>query len=304
MNEDKPVILYHHNCPDGILSAELIKKYMLINCEPIMLGQHPKFGLNQFIRSIITKREVFVLDLAMDQNISKELCHYAKTVFYIDHHTIDFDIEKLEQKNLFFYHDLTKSTAKIIIDFLATKGIILSLSTLKCIELVNNLDMHIKMNDLETNIMEGWMSICKSNNSYYDYNILENCFYYDELQDCLKINNLGKYIIFEGKQSLSRKQTTYAELCKKIKITFIDGNKTAVIEHYEKNDLANYILDTIPDIEIAVVWGKLGSKITSSWRSRTINLIPIVSKFGGGGHVNACGLILNDEILKVFGFID
>jgi hypothetical protein len=44
-------------------------------------------------------------------------------------------------------------------------------------------------------------------------------------------------------------------------------------------------------------------KITSSWRSKSANLIPIVTKYGGGGHMNACGLLLNDELLHNLGFV-
>jgi len=297
------IILYHYNCPDGIFAAELIQKNFLFQYTPCkLIALQPRFILNQFLRALLLGKQVFVVDLATDIEVMKEVCYYAESVFYIDHHELTWTPESFEQKNLYYYYNKENSASHLTMEFLSKHEIELSKSAIKCIELINKLDLHKPLTESENHLLEGWMSICRDNRQILNPSILEDCFSFDELTNTVKFNRFGRYVQFEGKQFLEKRNNLYTELCNNIKVIEIESHKTAVIEYYEKNDLANFILEKFPNIEIAIVWGISGKRITSSWRSRTINLIPIVSKYGGGGHMNACGLLLNNQLLKTLGF--
>lgn len=290
------VVLHHANCPDGVCAADLIQR---VFPQTLAFPLQPKFQMNPFLRNILINKQVFIVDLAVDIEVIQEICDIANYVVFIDHHERDWEFAEVKHDDFFYYYDTQVAACQLTLNLLNMKYHF-SEVVAHYIDIVNRYDLHQELADDEHHLIEGWISLCRTNKTPLIPEILDNC--YGTLQTKIEINKFGTYIQSEGKKIVQERKIKYDSLCKSLKIIEIEGYKTGVLEYYEKGELANYILENFPDIEIAVVWGKTGNKITSSWRSRSINLIPIVTKYGGGGHMNACGLLLNYELLHNLGF--
>jgi len=289
------VVLHHINCPDGVCAADLIQQ---VFPHTFLVPLQPKFRLNPYLRNILANKQVYIVDLATTREVIQEICNISRSVIFIDHHGLDWEFEEVKHDEFFYYYDTEVAACQLTFNLLS-----MSLCfefpkvTAQYIDIINRYDLHQIMNESELNLIEGWISLCRANKTPLIPEILNNC-----LNE--KTSKFYIYVMSEGKRVLDERKTKYDYLCRSLKIVEIEGYKSGILEYYEKGELANYILENFPNIEIAVVWGKTGEKITSSWRSRTVNIIPIVAKYGGGGHMNACGLLLTNKLLYNLGFLE
>jgi len=274
-NSRNCVVLHYANCPDGVCAADLIQKVFL---QALAIPMQPKFQMNSFLRNILINKQVFIVDLAVDLEVIQEICNIANYVVFIDHHERDWEFTEVKHDEFFYYYDTHVAACQLTFNMLNMKYHFSEVVT-HYIDIINRYDLHQELADDEHHLIEGWISVCRTNKTPLIPEILDNCYrtylkedydecshpaeklkYHDPSPAKIEINKFGIYVQSEGKRVLEERKTKYDYLCKSL-------------------------------------------KITSSWRSKSANLIPIVTKYGGGGHMNACGLLLNDELLHNLGFV-
>lgn len=116
---NKPLIIYHYPCSDGISSAWVANKYFDTNCE-FFKGQ---YGFPEPTAEQLKNRDVYLLDFSYKRDVIIKMAQHAKSIVIIDHHKSaqteleDIDSVTIYKSNIICpiecHFDMTKSGAML-----------------------------------------------------------------------------------------------------------------------------------------------------------------------------------------------
>ena len=279
------IIIHRHTRPDlDALGSQLglreAIKYNYPNKNVYVVGDETlkyKFigDMDEVSDDLYKDALVIIVDVAVKSMVSDERYTLAKEVFVIDHHNNDCDITEN------WICDPSKSAAaEFITNILRDNGFNFDskTSTYLFAGIVTDSGRFMYGHDRALTLKTAAFLLENGADDKYIYNNI----YVDSLA--------------------SKKMTNYFSN----KFEFKDGvaylkNDKDVFEKFpvEFNDISRGMLSVMSGIEEIKIWCNFTYDVTKNaiigeFRSRGINIVDIAKKYGGGGHLNACGATLKD----------
>lgn len=287
-------IIFHKNCLDGFTSFVILNKTKYISKKALI---YPDVPSTKHAPSKIDNKNIIIMDVAYKCEILKEICKYAKSVLFIDHHvTIHNDVLKLQHKekiknleiiydesecgaSLTWKHFFKKKPMPLFVRYIKDNDI--GLWKLKWThQFISSLHVNYKMNVDKINLKK-WLKL-------FDSNVVKTHIskgkMYTEYIDYLTTLNSKRYSmeafpsskIYEDYSVHFNKPGEY-----KVAVFCGMGCPSSTL-------LGIKILETI-ECDFALIWTlNLDRKeYVLSFRSKFIDVGKIAAIFGGGGHTLA-----------------
>jgi len=228
---------------------------------------------------------VIITDVAVSHMISDDRYQLAKEIIIIDHHENDTDVERVS----IHYKDTSYNSAcEMIIDFAKTHGFHLSKDAATYLYggMVTDSGRFLYLKNPERTFL------LASYVSHYHTNI-------QDLYNYLYTESLSKKLL---KNQFSTFELTKENVAYRI-------NSKALIESTGEDfqSISRGMVNQMAGIKEVLIWGSFSEDQNGSYvaelRSREIPILDVAKKYGGGGHLNACGATL-DHIEKVYQLIE
>ena len=228
---------------------------------------------------------VIITDVAVSHMISDDRYQLAKEIIIIDHHENDTDVERVS----IHYKDTSYNSAcEMIIDFAKTHGFHLSKDAATYLYggMVTDSGRFLYLKNPERTFL------LASYVSHYHTNI-------QDLYNYLYTESLSKKLL---KNQFSTFELTKENVAYRI-------NSKALIESTGEDfqSISRGMVNQMAGIKEVLIWGSFSEDQNGSYvaelRSREIPIVDVAKKYGGGGHLNACGATL-DHIEKVYQLIE
>jgi bifunctional oligoribonuclease and PAP phosphatase NrnA len=228
---------------------------------------------------------VIITDVAVSHMISDVRYQLAKEIIIIDHHENDTDVERVS----IHYKDTSYNSAcEMIIDFAKTHGFHLSKDAATYLYggMVTDSGRFLYLKNPERTFL------LASYVSHYHPNI-------QDLYNYLYTESLSKKVL---KNQFSTFELTKENVAYRI-------NSKALIESTGEDfqSISRGMVNQMAGIKEVLIWGSFSEDQNGSYvaelRSREIPIVDVAKKYGGGGHLNACGATL-DHIEKVYQLIE
>jgi bifunctional oligoribonuclease and PAP phosphatase NrnA len=228
---------------------------------------------------------VIITDVAVSHMISDVRYQLAKEIIIIDHHENDTDVERVS----IHYKDTSYNSAcEMIIDFAKTHGFHLSKDAATYLYggMVTDSGRFLYLKNPERTFL------LASYVSHYHPNI-------QDLYNYLYTESLSKRLL---KNQFSTFELTKENVAYRI-------NSKALIESTGEDfqSISRGMVNQMAGIKEVLIWGSFSEDQNGSYvaelRSREIPIVDVAKKYGGGGHLNACGATL-DHIEKVYQLIE
>lgn len=304
--EDKypnDILVYHHNDLDGFASASLVLKWKNENHSKMNI-EFKKVNYGDYLVVPKSYKYVFVVDFSFDDFFMNKTKEFNKEVIWCDHH------ESAKKKNM----DLWNSNK-----FKGLRDLNLCGSSLTYLYLFNNGEIMNNEEFYKSKKISFVLKFCedydmwKFNYKKYDVFSFHEMFYlkYKSPEEFLKLFNYSKdklYKEIKFYDSIIDFKKNIAENAryngKYIKINKLRGwiqNDTT-----DPNFLSDFLLEKKEDVDFTMIYKvKNDGKVKISLRSQkdNIDLTKIASKYGGGGHKKASGMILDPKLKTHMKFI-
>ena len=228
---------------------------------------------------------VIITDVAVSHMISDVRYQLAKEIIIIDHHENDTDVERVS----IHYKDTSYNSAcEMIIDFAKTHEFYLSKDAATYLYggMVTDSGRFLYLKNPERTFL------LASYVSHYHPNI-------QDLYNYLYTESLSKKLL---KNQFSTFELTKENVAYRI-------NSKALIESTGEDfqSISRGMVNQMAGIKEVLIWGSFSEDQNGSYvaelRSREIPIVDVAKKYGGGGHLNACGATL-DHIEKVYQLIE
>ncbi len=228
---------------------------------------------------------VIITDVAVSHMISDVRYQLAKEIIIIDHHENDTDVERVS----IHYKDTSYNSAcEMIIDFAKTHGFHLSKDAATYLYggMVTDSGRFLYLKNPERTFL------LASYVAHYHPNI-------QDLYNYLYTESLSKKLL---KNQFSTFELTKENVAYRI-------NSKALIESTGEDfqSISRGMVNQMAGIKEVLIWGSFSEDQNGSYvaelRSREIPIVDVAKKYGGGGHLNACGATL-DHIEKVYQLIE
>lgn len=265
----KIIVFYHSNCPDGFSSAWIFRKKFGNK------AQYFDFNYHRSINTDIKDSEIYFVDVSPSKERIEKLKANNNKIILVDHH-----ISSKEKLSFFdeTFFDIEHSAAVLSWKYLfPKKKIPLLFKYVEDIDLWKfNLPHSHELNCIVDNYdftFENWTKLVNWFNNK------------KKLKELLKV---GK-IIFNYQNKLVKDIANKAELVEFEKEKVLAVNTPILI-----SEVGNYLL-TKHNIPFSIIWHKATKKILVSLRSNgKRDVSKIAEKYGGGGHKNASGFVLEN----------
>lgn len=264
-------VFYHEDCLDGFGAAWAAWKKLGNKAEYIGISPKP------FTESLkkAENKIVYFLDAAPDDpKTIRILKERNKEIIIIDHHITRKNILSLYSKSLFSLNH---------------SGAVLSWQYFHPGKSTPELLSRIEDNDLWKFKMNSSKEIFSSL-QIYPFNFQ----FWNKLSSDFENTKKRKKYIEEGKAIIKFTQNSIESLVPKAsKVKFEGYIALAVNSSVMGSEIANYIVEK-KGFPIGIIWSQVGKKIRVQLRSRpSIDVSRLAVKYGGGGHKNAAGFILD-----------
>lgn len=216
-----------------------------------------------------------ICDVAVEAMVSDERYKLSKEVFVIDHHKNSCDITKNH------LCDTTRSAACEFIVYLLLKyGYTIPSSAATCFYagIITDSGRFLYGQNLENTFEIAAKLIALGAEAKYIYDNI----YVETLEERMKKNYFSnRFIIRDGVAYLKNTQEVFEKF----------GG--------EFSDISRGMLSVMSGIDEIKIWLNFTydittNKIVGEFRSRSLPIVDIAKKYGGGGHALACGATLND----------
>ena len=268
---ERPLVIYHANCPDGFGAA--VAAYCHFRqgddcpCDffAAAFGQPPPD---------VTKRQVYIVDFSYPRQILKTICRKAQRVTILDHHlTAQQNLTGLEREhaNLRVIFDMDKSGAVLTWEFFHRSP-------------PPRLLLHIQDRDL-------WRFELEGTNDLYAA-LLARPFDFRVWAELIDGGELPASLFAEGEAINRYRREMIAMLRHKAVIGTIDGCQVPIVNCYD--EIASDLLAELAlDHPFAASYQDQGTLRKWSLRSNATgaDVAEIARRFGGGGHRHAAGFI-------------
>lgn len=268
---ERPLIIYHANCPDGFGAAVAAYCHFRTGddcpCDFVAasFGQPPPE---------VTGREVYIVDFSFRRKVLKRMCLAARSVTLIDHHvTAEHDLAGLEREhgNLKVVFAMEKSGAVLTWEFLHRKP-------------APRLLLHIQDRDLWRHELEGTNDVYAA--------LIARPFDFAAWAELLAASEVPEALLAEGRAINRYRREMIDQHRSKAVIGSIAGQRVPIVNCYE--EIAS---DVLAELAIghpfAAGYQDQGTLRKWSLRSNAAgaDVAAIAWRFGGGGHRHAAGFI-------------
>jgi oligoribonuclease NrnB/cAMP/cGMP phosphodiesterase (DHH superfamily) len=291
------IVIYHHNCVDGFMSASIAKKYLDENISNSKSVQYIPFQYSwntYYLLQKIKGKNVLITDFSFDYDIVKKMIETTKSLLILDHHkTAQKKLEKIDSKYLVF--DMKHS------------GAFITWTYFYGFQNIPESVMLVEDRDLWNKKLENTEEFHSYVEQYIgNFEIFINSFEDKYLNEIIK----------SGKIILDTNQKHITNLAKNRNIYFTEINNKyyfigSINSQLFKSDLGNKIILNTPELNLSITYShNIDDKETyMSLRSTDNNssCLEIAEHYGGGGHRNACGVKLpniNNTLGNVIGNYD
>lgn len=286
------IILHRHQRPDmDAIGSQLGLKYTLLENYPnkkiYAVGDQNKFDYNNEMEEIpdsyYKDSLVFITDVAVSQLVSDDRYKLAKEVVIIDHHKNESDI-----LNAHLYVDSTYEAAAAL-----------------CFDLVTQMNLKVP----------------KKAANYFLQGIITDSGRFQYLTNASRLFDIASRLTKLGADPVSFYRWLYVEPLadRKLKNLFASRMQIDNKVCYMVNDLeflesignpdfftvSRGMVNTLSGIEELPIWANFTydpenvGKVVMEVRSREKSVVEVCKKYGGGGHMLACGATLdNPEKIK------
>lgn len=289
ISEYNTIIIHRHSRPDmDAIGSQMGLKITLESMFPektmYVVGDINNMSyratMDDISDDIYQNALAIITDVAVMKMISDDRYTLAKERIIIDHHTNDTDVEDVK---IFYRDDSYSSACEIIIDMLMQEHIDIpqEAATYLYGGMVTDSGRFMYLKQAERTFrLASYVSKFNPNiRDFYDYLYTENL-------DRRLIKN--KFQHFEQTNNhVAYRITSYEE----IKETGLDFQA-----------ISRGMVNLMAGIKEIPIWGSFCQDETGNYiaelRSRNIPIVDIAKKYGGGGHLNACGATLTslDEV--------
>lgn len=294
ITEYDTIIISRHHKPDlDALGSQLGLKQLLIDNFPnkkvyavgdmartCFLGE-----MDEIDESVYENALLIFTDVSVQNMIAPVPYLKAKKVLCIDHHKNDCNLENADA----YYNREAAAAAQIVADFAFNNNLYISNKTAQCLYAGIISDTNRFNFSLSKDLFD---TVAKLIDLKFDYQSVYNTMYSD------KVANVKMRAYFTSKFEVSENGVAYlindASIFDLFKVDFFSISRGMV------NVMAN--------LEGVKIWCNFTEdpttgKVTCEFRSKSILILPIAVKYGGGGHNNACGATVENlsvvqDILK------
>lgn len=300
-------VIYHDNCADGFTSAWV---YYLARCESLEQleaeqGESPDLPESTYIPAQygdalpdVTGQIVFILDFSYSRDDTLELLKQAKHLYIFDHHKSAIEkIADLSAPNLTMILDVTRSGAGITWDYFFKDQ-----PRPLLVQTVEDRDLWQFKHKYTRAIMANIFS--------YEYSFET----WNQINDLLAVPSLQQSFISSG-EALERKHfKDIKEFLKNntywLNIRVPDKDSGDCIDYkvpcanmpyFQASDVGHILGEGHPFA--ACFWyivkdNKIQIQFSLRSRPEGADVSKIAQAYGGGGHKNAVGFVISEEIFK------
>jgi uncharacterized protein len=267
----RPLVIYHANCPDGFGAAFAAYSHFrngdVCPCDftAAAHGQHPP---------PVTGRDVYIVDFSYRRRILKRMCRSARSVTVIDHHiTTKQELAGLEKEldNLRLVLDMDKSGAVLTWEFFHEVP-------------PPKLLLHVQDRDL-------WRFELDGTNDIYAA-LMARPFDFSTWAGLIADGEVPSFLVEEGRV-INRYRRAMIDLHRnKAVMGRIEGYQVPIVNCYE--EIASDLLTELAAGQsFAASYQDQGTLRKWSLRSSATgaDVAEIAKRFGGGGHRHAAGFI-------------
>lgn len=279
IKEYDTIIISRHHRPDmDALGSQLGLKQLIIDnfpekkvyavgdmARPCFLGE-----MDNIDESIYENALFIYTDVSVSNMIADVPYHKAKKVICIDHHKNDCDINAEA-----FYDRSAAAAAQIIAKFAFECDLVISEKTARCLYAGIISDTNRFNFSLSKDLFE---IVAKLVDTKFDYQEMYNIMYSD------KVSNVKMRAYFASKFEVNEYGVAYLindeDVFDKFPVDFftISRGMVNVMSNLKEVKIwCNFTID--PSTK----------KIGCEFRSKKIEILPVAVKYGGGGHLLACG---------------
>jgi uncharacterized protein len=263
----KKYVLYHAQCPDGFGAAYSAWKILKNEAEYIPVNH------NNPIPPLENGSLLYIVDFCYPKNILLNLLSRMKQIIILDHHkTAQEDLQAIDlaqYPHLSVTFDMNKSGAVLTWEHFHQTP-------------VPEFLRYIEDKDL-------WLFLLPQSKEFsaglrgYDMDF--------ELWDSLQVIDLIK----EGDVLLKYQTKVVERLCGNARMIKIAGHEVPVVNSsILQSEIGNYLCKIYPDKAFGAVYFEVGEKRFLSLRSvGDFDVAKIASGYGGGGHKNASGFVID-----------
>lgn len=279
-----PIVFYHANCYDGAASAFLFKTY----CgEEVAL--YPIAHGDEFPFDRIENRNVFFLDFSMKYEDMARVAKLATHFTIIDHHEgAQQDIDKLlDHDNVDVYFDLKHSGCILTYIFLLTKR--WKSTPYPAPEYLNYIEdrdlWKFKLHDSHT-INAGIASFEPSVEGIQEVNRLYSIAQLRFLHERgLVVQDLKK------KELNDVVQNSFYIVLDNFLVPAVNCSSKFII-----SELGEYLSRESPFAAVFYLGSDYKYRVSLRSRIGAINVFEVAKKYGGGGHRNAAGFVIDKKV--------
>ncbi len=294
MEDKKLLIITHVADPDGItplILAKLVYKdfdSLLLN--PKEVDKNLKENLDKY-------EEIHVIDLSMSEELAQEINNHnewKKKIKLFDHHKSALPLNKYEFSTVvdetesqkesatsIYYNYLKSISDNQILHKKVTNGLV------NQVRIIDTYDFKDEEDKIAHNL-DALFSILGRNN-YIEY--------FSKFLETNKEFKYNEQELFLIKLEQDKMNNYLERREKEIIKAKLDGYQVGIVyaERY-RSDLGNYLASKNPDLDFIII---INVSQSISYRSdNKVDLSVFSAKYGGGGHKNASGSPLPDNLLK------
>ena len=290
------IIISRHNKPDlDALGSQLGLKYIIKEnfkdkkvyavgdmARECFLGKMDEIDDDIYSDALLILTDVSVKELLPNILYSK-----AKEIICIDHHNIPCNIENAEA----YYNVKAAAACQMVAEFAFFNNLIITNEAAKCLFSGIISDTNRFNFSLSKELFE---IAGKLIDLGFDYSAIYNIMYSESVEhQKMRAYFMLKYEVNEYGVAFLKNDVDVFEKFKVDTFTISRGMVNVMANLDNVNIWCNFTKDP------------LSKKILCEFRSKNINIVDIAKKYGGGGHLYACGASVDsfeivDEIIKDF----
>lgn len=274
------IIISRHSRPDlDALGSQLGLKQLLIDnfpekiiyavgdmAKPCFLGQ-----MDEIDESVYENALLIFTDVSVQNMIAPVPYLKAKKVLCIDHHKNECNLENADA----YYDRSAAAAAQIVAKFAFENNLKVSHNTATCLYAGIISDTNRFNFSLTKDLFD---TVGKLIDTGFDYSYIYNTMYTD------KIKNVKMRAYFTSKFEVSDNGVAY----------LINDASMFDIFNVDFFSISRGMVNVMANLDGVKIWCNFTEdpqthKVTCEFRSKSIIILPVAIKYGGGGHNNACG---------------
>lgn len=284
--EYEKIIIHRHTFPDldaygSQLGLKEILKINFPNKKIYIVGDDNKYLFENKMDNInddeYKNALAFVLDTSVDYMVSDDRYKLAKELIVIDHHLNETNLKP----TLFYQNTKVISCSEMIVDLALDNKLIINDQAANYLYLgiIGDSGRFQYINNI--NASHALYAASVLTKQKIDFQEINDFLYLESLSDRLARNKFKDFLLTEN--NVAYRFNDYKTVLES-KLTF--------------NHISRGFVNSMAGITEVYIWANFTEneegKVIAELRSRKIGIVDIAKKYGGGGHLHACGATLKD----------